>query len=96
MPVSSAGENITHFTAIRLRINGIGELQLSFHSLDEVYVQTLVPYTMQLLTNREPTRLANFMQQRAYVKGETNGIGEFMRINRIIIFAKETFSSFPG
>lgn len=93
--MGSAGENISHFNAIRFRIVGTGELELSWHSLDDIRSQVLNPYTMQATTNIQPTRLCNFIEQRAYLTGETNGLGEYMRINRIIVFQKELFSSYP-
>ena len=92
----SAGENITHFNAVRMRIQGTGNLKMSFISQDEVITQDLAPLVMAELTNIQPTRLANFMQQRAIFKLGTTEKDEFFRINRIVLFTKETFSSFPG
>lgn len=94
--MGSAGENISHFNAVRFRINGVGEMELTFYSLDDIKSQVLLPLNMLEATNIQPTRLANFIEQRAYLKGETNGLGEWFRINRIIVFQKELFSSYPG
>lgn len=92
----SAGENITHFNAIRMRIQGEGNLQMSFISQDNVYTQDLAELPLKELNNIQPTRLANFMQQRAIFELHTEKRLEWFRINRIIIFTKETFSSYPG
>lgn len=92
----SKGENISHFTAVRIRVVGSGKLRMRMISDDEVVEQTLVPFTMAERTNIQPTRLCNFMQQRAQLEIKTTAKDEIFRINRIIIFAKETFSSYPG
>jgi len=103
MPYSSAvdrggssGENISHFTGVRMRLVGAGDLQMFFHSLDEVESQTLVPFTMAATTNRESFRLANFNQQRAMLEVKTTEINEYFKINRIIIFAKELWTDYPS
>ena len=92
----SSGENISHFAAIRIRVNGTGSLKMSVYSLDDVRSKTLVPFTMQTATRIIPTRLVNFMEQRAAFELKTTEIDEKFRINRIIIFMKEVFTSYPG
>ena len=92
----SSGENISHFAAIRVRVNGTGDLLMTIFSLDDVKSKTLVPFEMQTLNRRIPTRIINFMEQRASVKLMTEDIDDYFRINRIIIFTKEVFSSHPG
>lgn len=93
---SDSAENITHFNAARLRLQGTGNLEMSFISQDNVITQDLAPIVMHELNNIQPTRLANFMQQRAIFELHTTQRLEFFRINRIIIFVKETYSSYPG
>ncbi len=90
------GENIVHFAGIRLRVTGNGNLKLSFHSLDDVRNQTLVPLVMQATTDREPSRLSNFISQRARLEVRTTEINENFRINRIIVFAKPIYTDYPG
>jgi len=90
------GENIIHFNAIRMRLTGDGSLLMTMYGLDDANEQELVPFTMVAATNREPTRLANFQDQRAALKIETTEIDEFFKINRIIVFAKELWTSYPG
>jgi len=92
----SSGENISHFTGTRMRLTGSGSLKMTFKSLDEVEEQELVPFTMQVTTNREPFRLANFNQQRAMLEGYTEVIDEVFRVNRIIIFVKELWADYPS
>lgn len=92
----SSGEQISHFAAIRVRVNGIGNLKMSVYSLDDVRSKTLVPLVMQTKTRIIPTRLVNFMEQRAAFELTTTEIDEVFRINRIVIFTKEVFTSYPG
>jgi hypothetical protein len=92
----SSGENISHFAAIRIRSNGVGNLKLAVYSLDDVRSKTLVALPMAAASRIIPTRLVNFMEQRASFEIKTTEIDEFFRINRIVIFTKEVFTSYPG
>lgn len=92
----SSGENISHFAAIRIRYNGVGSLLMKVSSLDDVRSKTLVPFTMTPTNRIIPTRLVNFMEQRASFELKTTEIDEKFRINRIVIFMKEVFTSYPG
>jgi hypothetical protein len=100
MPVAgSAGttsENITHFTAVRMRVYGTGNVKMKLLSLDEVNQQTLVPLTMSATTNREPTRLCNFNEQRAQLELRTTEINEKMTVTRILVFARQLFTDYPA
>ena len=89
-------EGIVHFGAVRLRVNGAGILRPSLLSLDYVRSQTLATITMQETTDREPRVLANFKQQRAFLKLETTAINEVFRINRIVIFVKPIWTDYPN
>jgi len=92
----SSGENISHFAAIRIRLNGVGNLKMATYSLDDVRSKTLVPFVMSQNARIIPTRLVNFTEQRASFELKTTEIDEKFRINRIVIFMKEVFSSYPG
>lgn len=93
--MSSNGENINHFNAIRLRINGSGVFRMSLIGLDGNKTQTLATLNMSNTPGSEPTKLCNFMSQRAQLRGETIAINEKFRINRICVFVKPVFTSFP-
>jgi hypothetical protein len=92
----SSGENISHFAAIRIRQVGTGNLKMTVYSLDDVRSKTLVPFVMQTTARIIPTRIVNFMEQRACFQIQTTEIDEKFRINRIVIFMKEKFTSYPG
>src|SRR3990167_6309161 len=90
----SSGENISHFNSVRMRVIGTGSLQMTLFSLQDVRSEVLVPFTMSLTTNIQPTRLANFIEQRASLEVKTTAINEYFRINRIIIFSRKFASSY--
>jgi len=92
----SEGENIIHIGSIRIRAVGTGNLLLRLLSLDDILIQTLVPVPMTLTTDRQPTRLCNFMTQRASLEIKTSVLNETFKINRIILYAKEVYTEFPS
>lgn len=92
----SDGENICHITGLRMRVTGSGNLDMQLRSMDDIYTQTLVPFTLAAATNIQPFRLANFTQQRAYLRVSMDEIDEKFRINRIIIFMKPIFTMHPA
>lgn len=92
----SSGENICHLSAVRLRVNGIGNLDLSVSSLQDVKSKMCPnPISMAMVTDIEPHRSFNFMSQRMALKISTDAMGEYFRINRIVIFAREVFVAHP-
>lgn len=93
--VGSGGENVIHVNAIRFRVVGEGELELSLSSLQDVKTKTLVPLTMSTVTDKEPTKVTNFYSQRIKLRVGTDTIDEWFRINRIIYFAKPLFTGYP-
>jgi hypothetical protein len=92
----SSGENISHFAAIRVRVSGIGNLRMKVSSLDDVRSKPLVPFIMSLTSRIIPTRLVNFNEQRASFEFKTTEIDERFRVNRIVIYSKEIYTSYPG
>ena len=92
----SFGENISHFAAIRIRSVGSGELKMRVFSLDDIRLKELVPFQMAFASRVIPTRIVNFMEQRASFELRTTEIDEKFRINRIVVYVKEVFSSHPG
>ena len=92
----SSGENISHFTAVRVRVTGTGNLKLKIYSLDDIRNQELVALPLSSATDIIPTRLCNFTTQRASFEMKTTEMDETYRINRIVIFTKEIATSYPG
>lgn len=100
MPVAtqmgSKAEEICHFNGVRIRVYGNGNLRMTLFSLDQVNSNVLVPVPMASPTAREPTRLANFVSQRAMLEIKTTAINEMFHVNRVIVFAKLLWTQFPG
>ncbi len=92
----STGELINHFTGIRMRIVGSGELEMSLLSQDAVRSIVLTPFTMSATARINPFRLASFVEQRVQLEGKTDTINETFRINRIVIYAKPLWTEEPG
>jgi hypothetical protein len=92
---SKSQEVINHFGAVRLRVNGYANLQLTLLSLDEIQNNILAPIPLQTATNIEPNRLSNFTQQRAKLMIQTINSGEYFVISRIVIFTKPVAMSWP-
>ena len=94
--LSSTQDNIIHYTSLRMRVIGSGNLKMTMFTQDEIYSSVLVPFVMQAATNIRPTRLMNFQHQRAYLEGKTTEINEWFKINKIVIYAKEVFVEYPS
>jgi hypothetical protein len=92
----SSGESTSHFASIRIRVDGTGNLRLAVFSLDDLRSKTLAPLVMAPKNRYSPTRLVNFVEQRASFYLGTTEIREKFRINRIVIFSKEIYKSYPG
>jgi hypothetical protein len=92
----SSGESTSHFASIRIRVDGTGLLRLSVFSLSDLNSKLLVPLVMKDKNRFSPTRLVNFVEQRASFEIKTTGFNEKFRINRIVIFSKELYKSYPG
>lgn len=93
--IGNSTDNIVHFTSVRMRILGSGQLDMVMFSQDEIYSSTLVPFTMRASTNIRPTRLMNMQHQAVYLKGSTDVAGEWFMINKITFYAKEVFVDYP-
>ena len=93
--LSSSQDNIVHYTSVRMRILGSGQLEMTMFSQDDIFSSTLAPFNMNATTNIRPNRLMNFQHQRAYLRGRTDTINEWFKINKIVFYAKEVFVDYP-
>lgn len=96
MAKKSSGEYEHHVVSVRMRVIGIGNLQLALTDLDDIQTQNLVPIPMAVTTRIEPLRLANFQSQRIRLVGKTTELGENFKIVRILIFAKPVAQEYPA
>lgn len=93
---NESSENINHFTGFKVRVNGSGNLIPRLMSLDDASTLVLTSLIMSSAPGLEPFRLANFQTQRARLELKTSVIDETVKINRIILYAKEVFAEFPA
>jgi hypothetical protein len=92
----SSGESTSHFSSIRIRVDGFGDLQLAVYSLNDLRSKSMAPLVMAQKARFSPTRLVNFVEQRASFEMKTVNENDRFRINRIVIFSKELYKSYPG
>jgi len=92
----SGGEGIHHFSTVRLRATGQGSLKMVVHSLDFMRFKTLTPLPLVDRTRIQPNRLVNFVEQRACFEFQVTELDEYFRINRIVVYMKEIYTSHPG
>lgn len=88
--------NILHFGAVRLRAIGSGNLIPTFYSMDKVSSSELVPIVLSNSSLKDPTRLGNFVSPYTILRLETRAINEVFKINRVTIYVKQMYTSFPG
>lgn len=84
-----------HFGAVRLRVNGFGNLHFTLSSLDDVKSQQLAVLPLQTATNIEPVRLSNFTEERASLELNLLGKDEWFFLTKIMIFVKPVATSIP-
>lgn len=93
----STGEQISHFTGVRMRCVGDGLLNMTMYTLDSLDPVELVPFTLVEETFIEPFRLMNYKHQRVYLEIATNDeINDFFRVSRIVLFGKQLWTEYPG
>jgi hypothetical protein len=92
----SSGENIQHYSHLRMRITGISNFRMVIHSMDYVKWKELVPIMVQVFNRIQPVRIVNFVEQRAALEFQHLGMDEYVKINRIVVYTKEIYTSHPG
>jgi len=89
-------EDVLHFGAVRLRVNGSGNLCTGFWSLDNTDIYDMEQFEMSNSPGQEPAHLGNFVGQRARLRVETLDKDEVFRVNRIIIYTKPMWTQLDG
>jgi hypothetical protein len=84
-----------HYHVVRMDVKGIGNLQLSMYSFDDVYSSTLRPIVMTSLTARTQDALANFRGQGARLKFQVTELDESFQINEIRVYMRPLGTSTP-
>lgn len=86
---------VLHFGAVRYRVTGVGNFKSTLVSLDDVETYDSPDITLAAANNREPTILANFNQQRAYLYGRVTSIDERFTVSKIIIYVRPVATGYP-
>lgn len=88
-------EYINHFTAIRTRLKGQGNILGTLYSYDEVQSDVLNPTAMSAVLDDPVTLLADFTSYVAKLELSTHDFDDVMNVSQIIIYAKPVATSFP-
>jgi|SRR5215471_19071937 len=91
----SRGEMFSHWTGVRLRMVGDGELKMQMQGLDTADYSDLLPLNLSSTPGVEPFRGSNFVNQRMMFKGYTTDKDEVFEINRIVLFGANLWSEYP-
>lgn len=98
--MKSQGESINHFNGVRLRVLGSGNLDVAAYIQNgmnsDLLSQTLNPYVLSSATHRQPTLGLNVRKQRMSLEIKVTDINEWFAINRLVVFMKPLYTSFPG
>jgi hypothetical protein len=88
-------DNENHYHLVRADVKGIGNLQLTLYSFDDVYSFNLRPIVMTSLAARTQDALANFRGQGARLKFQVTEIDESFQISEIRVYLRPIGTSFP-
>ena len=75
---------------------GTGDLMAVVHSMDYIKQKQLLPLHIFDKTRVQPNRIVNFVEQRVSFEFAHVVIDEFVKINRIVVYMKEIYTSHPG
>jgi hypothetical protein len=89
-------ESYVHFGGVRIRVNGTGNLLMTFQNLDTTITAPITPLVMSSAPGAEPLTLSNYISQRAFLRIETQQLNETFRINRVIVYVKPIWSQSYG
>ena len=86
---------LIHFGAVRLRINGSGNLKILLKSFDDVNIYYLTDLVLATTTNREALILSNYIDQRGRLHIELTEINESFNVSKIVVFTKVVATGYP-
>lgn len=95
-PGASIGDFISHFTALRIRVDGSGVLRPTLFGQGGSTSATLPTITMATNSRFSAFVLANVNEERALLQLQTTAIDEDFTVYRIILFAKPVATEIPA
>jgi len=90
----SSGE-ILHFSMVRLRVTGSGNLRLTIMPLDGIANETLNPLAMSSTTSAEKDILTSVRSQYAQIEVKVTSVYEKFTISRLRVLVKPSAGSYP-
>lgn len=92
----SGSGDLLHFGSVRMRVVGSGDLNLTLYSLSPASNSSILPsITMEGNTNRQPTSLANYVDQYGQLEFLITEIDEYFEIDKIIMFVRPVATGYP-
>lgn len=95
MAKNNTNDFIIHVNPIRLFVKGVGNLQLTLFSLDDINSESLRDVAMLSATDKAVDVLSNFKNQYVAIVGEITEFEEYFNIRDIIAFTKPSAASYP-
>lgn len=86
---------ILHTVGVRYRAYGTGNLRTTLFSLQDVTSDVLDVIPLSASTNRFPTVIANFQDQRTQIQFQVTSYDETFTIAKITAFAKPSATGYP-
>ena len=86
---------LLHTVAVSYRAYGSGNLRTTLFSLQDVTSDVLAPIPLAAATNKFPTVIANFSDQRTQIQFQVTSYDETFTIAKITAFAKPTATGYP-
>jgi hypothetical protein len=88
-------DNLLHYGGVRFRITGTGNLLPVLFSMDGSITNTLATIALSATPGKEPFVLANLVSQRAKLQISTNVINETFNVNRLNLYTRGIYTSYP-
>lgn len=93
---TSEDDRVVHFGSVRMRVSGVGDLEMRTIGLEEVHTLQLVPIVMTTAQFTIPHRLFNFQEHKMSLEVKTSVLNKIFAISSVIIYAKDVFSETPN
>ncbi len=88
-------DSLAHFSSVRVRAVGVGNLEVTLYSLDNVVAQDLLPITLSLIPGKAYSRLSNVVNEKCAVQFVLDSFGEYVRVLDVILFSAEAWAERP-
>jgi hypothetical protein len=88
--------SVTHFTAVRVRAIGQGDLLLSLKGIDEATPTMLRSLTLSETPGKYHNRLCNLRNEKCVVRLELENAGDWLNLLELTLFASEMWLERPS